>query len=354
VSDRVEWISDEERLAELAPAWDALAGDGDPFMTHAWLSSWRAAFGAPGAARVCVAWRGDQLVAGLPLVDTGGRVAAAANDQTPGFRPVGDDRAAVAAVMESALAAGGGVLVLPMLPLGHPLATGRARAWRSLYTPHTVSPTIDMCDTFEQWRELTRERWRTPIERLARKMRRDHDADIRLVEAPGDVAATIDAGLALEAAGWKGREGTAIASAPATAAFYRGVAAAFAAQDRLRVSSISLDGRLVAFTLCLLYGNRLWQLKIAFDEDFRKLAPGLVLHVEAVQRCHELGLRAYELLGDRADWKHKFATSEREYVTWTAYARRPAPLARYAARRGGRWARSLKASISARSAGPGD
>jgi len=339
MSDRIEWVRDEERLAVLAAAWDALAGDADPFMTHAWLSSWRSAFSAPGSARVCLAWRGEQLVGGLPLVQSANGLAAMANDQTPSFRPLGVDGRALTAVCSAALAAGGGVLVLPMLRRDHPLVNGRQRGWRSLFTPHTTSPVIDTIGTFAQWRDETRPRWRTPIERLARKMRRDHEAQVRLVAAPEDLVGTIDAGLALEAAGWKGRGGTAIASAPATAAFYRGLAGAFAARDELRVSSITLDDELVAFALCLLHGNRLWQLKIAFDERHRKLAPGLVLHLEAVERCFELGLRAYELLGDRAEWKDKFATSQREYVVWTGYARAPRPSGRYLARRGGRVAR---------------
>ncbi len=347
MNERIEWVREERRLTELAPRWDELALAGDPFMTHAWLSAWRGAFAAEGAARVCLAWRGERLVGGLPLVQTPGGLRAMANEQTPSFRPLAADPAGLAAVTTAALRAGGGLLVLPMLPREHPLVVERHRGWRSLYSPHTTSPIIDLVGTFDDWRELTRPRWRTPIERLARKMRRDHEADLRLVHAPEDVDATIDAGLALEAAGWKGRQGTAIASSPATDAFYRGVARAFADRGELRVSSITLDGAMVAFALCVVHENRLWQLKIAFDERHRRLAPGLVLHVEAVRRCFELGLRAYELLGDRAEWKDKFATSQREYVRWTGYASAPRPLALYGARRGARGLRRARAAAGA-------
>jgi len=338
MSERVEWVSDERRLAELAPAWDELAGAGDPFMTHAW----RDAFAPAGSARVCLVWRGRQLVGGLPLVQTPEGLRAMVNEQTPSFRPLGLDAAAMTALIGAGLTASGGVMALPMLPRDHPLVAHRQPAWRSLCSPHTTSPIIDCDGTFADWRELTRPRWRTPIERLARKMRREHDAQVRLVEAPEDLATTVEAFLALEAAGWKGREGTAIASSPATASFYRGVAEAFAARGELRSSSITLDGQLVAFAFCLLHDHRLWQLKIAFDEGHRGLAPGLVLHVEAVQRCYELGLRAYELLGDRSDWKDKFATSQREYVTWTGYARGLRPTGLYVARQAARAARRAR------------
>ena len=347
MSDRVEWVTDEARLGQLTVAWAALVGDdlaavSDPFMTLSWLLAWRRAFGSHASLAVALAWRGERLVGAIPLQRTAGGLVAMANEHTPSFRPLAVDAAALATITAAALDAAGGVLRLPMLAGDHPLARGHAGAWRSLTSPHTVSPVIDLTDGFDAWRALTRPRWRTPIERLARKMRRDHDAVVTLVQAPEDLDTVLDAGLAVEAAGWKGREGTAIASSPATTRFYREVAAAFEATGQLRVSSIALDGQLVAFALCLLHGNRLWQLKIAFDEEYKRLAPGLVMHVEAVERCFELGLTAYELLGDRSEWKDKFATSHRTYESWTGYARRPLPIGHYLARRGGRVARQLR------------
>ncbi len=354
MSERIEWVADVGRLAELAPAWDSLAGGGDPFMTAAWLSAWRGAFAPDAPVRVCLAWREERLVGGLPLVGTTDGVRAMANAETPCFRPLAADRPGLEAVVGAALRASDGVLVLPMLPREHPLITEPHPGWRSLHTPHTTSPIVDTVGTFAAWRELTRPRWRTPIERLERKMQREHDVELRLVEAPVELVTAIEAGLAIEAAGWKGREGTAIASSPATAAFYRGVAEAFQARGELRVSSLALDGEMIAFALCLLHDNRLWQLKIAFDERHRRLAPGLVLHLRAIERCFELGLAAYELLGDRAEWKEKFATSERDYVRWTAYARATRPTSRYLARRGGRAWRRVRERLRRDGDGDGD
>jgi len=347
MSDRVEWVTDEARLVDLTEAWAALVGDDlatvdDPFMTLSWLLAWRRAFASHASLSVVLAWRGERLVGALPLQRTPDGLAAMLNEHTPSFRPLAVDHAALATVTAAALDAAGGELRLEMLAGDHPLARAHAGAWRSLTSPHTVSPVIDLAESFDAWRTLTRPRWRTPIERLARKMRRDHDAAVTLVQAPQDIDAALDAGLAVEAAGWKGRQGTAITSSPATARFYRDVAAAFGATDQLRISSIALDGQLVAFALCLLHGNRLWQLKIAFDEEYKRLAPGLVMHVEAVERCFELGLTAYELLGDRSEWKDKFATSERAYLTWTGYAWRPRPVGQYVGRRAGRAARRLR------------
>jgi len=66
--------------------------------------------------------------------------------------------------------------------------------------------------------------WGAPLERFRRKMGRDHEARLEIVEVPQDLEAELDVGFAVEASGWKGRSKTAILSAPETEQFYRGVA----------------------------------------------------------------------------------------------------------------------------------
>ena len=87
---------------------------------------------------------------------------------------------------------------------------------------------------------------------------------------------------------------------------------------------------------CSCSGGRLYLLKTGFDEAHRKLAPGLVLRLSVIERCFELGLASHELLGDRSEWKAKFATTERPHVVWTGYSRALQATRRWAYRRGGR------------------
>ena len=61
-----------------------------------------------------------------------------------------------------------------------------------------------------------------------------------------DGPAAIEDFLRLEAAGWKGAQGTALAADPKRAAFARETLDGFAARGRLRVARLSLDGRPIA------------------------------------------------------------------------------------------------------------
>lgn len=346
MADEVDWISDRRELAAHEDEWRALALQ--PFGTPEYMMPWLEAFATESALRACCVRRDNRLVALLPLVEHDRRLIAAANEHSGSFAPLAADDAARAAAIDAAIEAAGGVLRLPGVPVGDPVLEASQTPWRVILTEDQVSPAVDTTGSLEQWRAESKPRWGAPLERFRRKMQRDHEARFVSVERPDDLAATLDAGFAVEASGWKGRVGTAILSTPATALFYRRVAERFDSRDALRISSIELDGELVAFDLYLLHDRRLHLLKTGFHEGFRKLAPGLVMQLNTVERCFQLGLQSYELLGHRSEWKAKFATVERPHVSWTGYSRRPRATARYAYRRGGRLAKRTGRTVAGR------
>jgi len=325
---RIEWLGEPKRFARLGADWDRmLPGDARPFDLHAWYAAWFRAFGEEGTMRICLAWDGDRLEAAFPLVLRPRRsLAAMANVHTPVFRPVGRTPQAVRAVVEAALALGTNNLDLAAIPFDDAslsvLRGAAAEAGRRhvIGTQH-VSPIVATTGTYEDWRAGSRPRWGAPLERFRRKMLREHETGLWVVEEPGDLDAELARGFAVEASGWKGQNGTAILSDERTITFYRAVAEAFAERGELRLSRIVIDGQWAAFDLCLLHDSRLYLLKTGYDERFRRLAPGLVMRLSIIERCFELGIAAHELLGDEAEWKRKFATGERAHVGFRAYER---------------------------------
>jgi CelD/BcsL family acetyltransferase involved in cellulose biosynthesis len=86
--------------------------------------------------------------------------------------------------------------------------------------------------------------------------------------------------LALEAAGWKGAESSALASTPDTAAFFAQTLAGAAAAGRLERLALRLDGRAIAMLVNLVTPPGTYSFKTAFDEDYARFSPGMLLQLE--------------------------------------------------------------------------
>jgi CelD/BcsL family acetyltransferase involved in cellulose biosynthesis len=94
---------------------------------------------------------------------------------------------------------------------------------------------------------------------------------------PAAVAAALEDFLALEAAGWKGRAGTAAAQHRELRRFMSAAMPAFAADGKVAVDRILIDGRTIAATIMLRSGRCAWFWKIAYDENFARFSPGVML-----------------------------------------------------------------------------
>jgi CelD/BcsL family acetyltransferase involved in cellulose biosynthesis len=115
----------------------------------------------------------------------------------------------------------------------------------------------------------------------------------------------------LESSGWKGREGSAISSRPETGQFYAEIARAAGRLGYLTLYGLRAGGRMIAGHFGLSYRGRYFSPKIAFDEDFRRFAPGHLIVHHILQDCWERGLREYDITGDADEWKTKWATATR-------------------------------------------
>ena len=81
----------------------------------------------------------------------------------------------------------------------------------------------------------------------------------------------------MEASGWKGRQGTALASNETDAAFMRGAIAALAERGCATVHSIHLDGKPVSMQIVVRAGAAAFTWKTAYDEAFHDFSPGMLL-----------------------------------------------------------------------------
>lgn len=97
--------------------------------------------------------------------------------------------------------------------------------------------------------------------------------------------------LALEAAGWKGAAGSALASAPDTRALFEAALTGAAAAGRLERLALRLDGRAIAMLANFLTAPGAYSYKTAFDEAFARFSPGMLLQLENLALLERDGIQ---------------------------------------------------------------
>lgn len=137
----------------------------------------------------------------------------------------------------------------------------------------------------------------------------------------GNYMHLLSTGLELEASGWKGMVGSAIRESTATSAFYAKIAKWAAANDWLRLYFLYLDNRAIAFDLALDYANRIYLLKIGYDESHAHHSPGQLLKMRALEMAYACGRSEYDFLGFDMAWKAEWANAFRTHVTVAVYGK---------------------------------
>lgn len=95
--------------------------------------------------------------------------------------------------------------------------------------------------------------------------------------------------LALEAASWKGKEGTALLCNAGDARFARQFIRNFAARNLASVALLRVNGAAIAAQVLICSGGRAYTWKTAFDASFARFSPGALLISKITEELLESG-----------------------------------------------------------------
>lgn len=337
-------------VAPLAEEWDALADRlrAPPWARPGWTDAWWRAFGR-GQLEVLGA-REDGCLAGVLAVERSGAVVrSAANWHTPQFVPLAESERAEAALSdglfrnrprraELRLVAPDGVVTRSV----REAAPGR----RVLARTYLRSPYIDLDGDWKRYEHALSSRYRNNYRRGLKRLAAGGAVELALIEGRA-VDGRFDEALAVEASGWKGRNGTAIRSRPDTLAFYSEIASWAAGRGILRLATLDVGGRMAAFVLGFREGDTFFDLKNGYDDALASARPGAVLHHLLLERCFEDGVSRFEFLGSDDPWKLWLASGVHERVLVQVFAATPAGTVDWAAFRFGRpLAKRVQATVT--------
>ncbi|GAB1715081.1 MAG: hypothetical protein NTAFB05_01230 [Nitrobacter sp.] len=106
---------------------------------------------------------------------------------------------------------------------------------------------------------------------------------------PDSTQAAFETFLELEAASWKGEEGTALLCDAGDAAFARRLIENLAAFGLASVALLCVDGEAIAAQVLFYSGQRAYTWKTAFNASFARFSPGVLLADKAIRNLVESG-----------------------------------------------------------------
>lgn len=193
--------------------------------------------------------------------------------------------AAARALMSAVREAGAQALLLPAMAQDGPVAI----ALRKAVEPFAVLPRVfnaherARLDATQDIDDAVAALGSKKLKELRRQ--RNRLADIGEVEfriaAPGAEAdAALEQFLALEAAGWKGAAGTALAAKQGDVAFMKEALPAMVRAGAAQIVTLTSGDKVVAAGVLLRHARRAYFFKIAYDETFAKSSPGVQLTLD--------------------------------------------------------------------------
>lgn len=122
-------------------------------------------------------------------------------------------------------------------------------------------------------------RQRGTLRRKERRLAEKGTLGYRVMSDDDDLMAWIGNFLRVEASGWKGRAGTAMAAGEADRAFLVAACRAARAAGQLHMLALELDGKPIAMKCNFLSGPQAFTFKIAYDEAHARHSPGILLEL---------------------------------------------------------------------------
>lgn len=121
--------------------------------------------------------------------------------------------------------------------------------------------------------------------RLRRRLSELGKLEHHVARNAGEIRLGVEAFLSLEAAGWKGRERTAMATDRYRAAFAREAVHRLAERDLCRIHTLTLDGKVIACLIVFIESGTAYTWKTTYDESYSAWSPGTLLMLD-VTRYH--------------------------------------------------------------------
>jgi len=172
----------------------------------------------------------------------------------------------------------------------------------------SVAPFLPLPPTVEEYMASLPGKLRHELKRKARKLREETNYQLVRTTA-ATLAADLDQFVALHRSS-EGPKGKFMQ--PGMEIFFRRLGQEFLPDDVFRLTFVEIEGRKVAGAIGFSSGETYSLYNSAYDREWSRVAPGMVLVADLVVEAIEAGCRAFDLLKGDLPYKYRFGATPRE------------------------------------------
>lgn len=319
----VKVINTFNEFAGLEPGWNELLGKSpyrDISYSFQWYANWIRSFTAEKQLRVIVCEKDGQLLSVLPLYEDIIRyknipvrvLKSMTNPHSSRFDILARDDSGelFAKAVAAAFAAGKQqVMVLDHVPSDSYVMKWLSTVcgdmkWNYVISDHSTNYLVKPAHTFSEYFNTLDGKFRKNVNAAQRKALCRGSLSLQHLTTTDELDDFLSRGFALEASGWKGDQGTAIAGSASTRMFYEGIARDFHKRGEFKAFLLGNDNDDLAFLFCIVGFGIVRALKIGVNDGLRNLAPGMLITKEVLAYLHNAGgIDIWDFCGGEARWK---------------------------------------------------
>ena len=323
----VRIVEDFGAIETEASGWKLLGEDANsPMHQYAWVKACSTAFAGFGKLHMVVVGTDEPGAVG-PLVVRGRtitRIECLGVDEL--YEPTDFPHSDPAALMclANTLVESGHPLVLRRVLADSPVVTAIRKAFRShgivIKRPATGYPWILLDSSWEEPENKLSPSRRSSLKRAMRRAEKIGWVEYEIISPkPPELKALLNQSFEIEAASWKGRNGSALLSDEHRRRFFEHYAALSSERGFLRLCFLRIGGRAVATQIAVESNGGFWLLKVGYDDVFSRCSPGNLLMIETLRYAACRGLRTYEFLGSTEPWTEIWTEQVRPCVSVWVY-----------------------------------
>ncbi len=338
---RIRTVTEFAEFAAMEREWDALVDASSidhPFVHHAWLRGWWSAFGAHQSLNVITVYKDGALVGAAPLMLMEQRIAglrartlaSIANDHTPRFELIaarGDEALAHAAIWRHITdSVVWDVLQLRQVPDDSATLARLCESARRLGLPVGTwgaerSPYVEFNGSWDDYFSGLGYNHKRNVGKGLRRLERIGRVELEVVDSLDRLDDALAEGMRIEALAWKEDAGTAMVSRNDVQRFYESFGRDAAERGLLRLYFLVCDGKRIAFSYGLVFRRTIFVLKGGYDPEFSRYSPYNVLYSLVFKSAFDVGLEAYDFLGNDEPFKMKWTDTVRAHSWLFVFSR---------------------------------